>query len=195
MRWSEALGKDQKLENGQIRNVLPFFQHLLGAKHSAKGQKCQGGQWWVMGMLPGNIKLSIYILFTCAKMAMSKDMLQLLTEWLQPWEWWWVSNTEGSINSRQVFGLSPSWWPKRIAFHWSPATGYSGAKFPKWRHWQYFLLFLKGGAELSPTSSLKWIELAKHFFEKNLSFMSQMKYDCLHMCVLISKQPDGLADV
>lgn len=25
--------------------------------------------------------------------------------------------------------------------------------------------------------------------------MSQMKYDCLHMCVLISKQSDGLANV
>lgn len=141
-------------------------------------------------MLPSNIKLCFYILFACAKKAMSKDMLRLLAEWLWPWEWWWVSNTQRSINRRQVFGLSPSWSHKRIAFHGSPATGDSGAKFPKWRHSQYFLLFLKGGAELSPTLSLKWIELAKHFFEINLSFMSQMKYDYLHIyvCSLLNSQ-------
>lgn len=35
--WGQASGKDQKLESGQIRNVLPFFEYLLCAKHSTKG--------------------------------------------------------------------------------------------------------------------------------------------------------------
>lgn len=44
---------------------------------------------------------------------------------------------------------------------------------------------------LSPTL-WKWIELAEHLSGENLSFMPQLQYDCLQMCVPISEQPDGL---
>lgn len=79
-RGREALGKDQELEIGQIRNVLSIFEYLLCAKYCTNGQGWQGGQGWVMCMLLSNIKPCFYILFIHAKMAISKYMLQLLAE-------------------------------------------------------------------------------------------------------------------
>lgn len=71
-RWNDALGEDQKLEISQLRNVLPFFEHLLMCQAFNKMSGWQGGQG-VMWVLPGSIKPCFCPLLTCVKMATSKS--------------------------------------------------------------------------------------------------------------------------